>query len=108
MSERARRLASNEALFRLVNDEIENLDPSLADARDGTLSIVCECGDLACSDQLVVPAEDYERIRADDTLFLVKPGHELAEVEDVVEKSEFHYVVRKRAPAVPIVSRDHP
>jgi hypothetical protein len=38
---------------------------------------------------------DYERIRADSALFAVVPGHEITDVEAVVEEQRGFNVVRK-------------
>jgi len=109
MSERVRRIASNESVFRTVNAEIEKLGRGLADISDETFHMVCECGEIACAELIVVPTPDYERIRSDDTLFFVKPGHDKPEVEDVVEKTRRYHVVRKRVPeAVAIVEQTAP
>src|SRR3954451_12393009 len=96
MPERVRQIARNEALFREVNDEIEKLE-DLHAITGGTLHIVCECGDLACAERIVVPTIAYERVRADATLFFIKPGHDKPEVEDTIEQTERYHVVRKRA-----------
>jgi hypothetical protein len=97
MDERARRIGQNEALFRQVNEEIETLERGLAGIGDRTLHIVCECGNLGCSDRVVVPIPTYEKVRSDSSLFFVIPGHEIPSVEDVVEESQQYDVVRKRA-----------
>jgi hypothetical protein len=109
MSDRVRRIASNESVFRTVNAEIEKLGRGLADISDETLHVVCECGDIACAELIVVPIPDYERIRADDALFFIKPGHHKPDVEDVVEKNSRYHVVRKRVPeAVAIAEQTAP
>ena len=109
MSERVRRIASNEAVFRTVNAEIEKLGRGLADISDETFHLVCECGDISCAELIVVPTAEYERIRSDDALFFVKPQHEQPDVEDVVETTRRYLVVRKRAPeAVAIVEETAP
>jgi hypothetical protein len=97
MGERARRIGNNEALFREVNEHVESLSRGLAEASDRQLHIVCECGDLTCAEALTVPLGKYEAVRADATLFFVKPGHEATDVEAVVEHTERFDVVRKRA-----------
>jgi hypothetical protein len=97
MGERERRIGQNEALFRTVNEEIQRLNRGMAELSDETLHIVCECGKLECSLQLVVPIVDYERVRADARLFFVKAGHELPDVETVVEETSRFSVVRKDA-----------
>lgn len=96
MEERARRIGLNEALFRQVNEEIETLERGLAGVGDGTLHIICECGNSQCSERVVVPLGDYEQVRTDSSLFLVVPGHELPSVEDVVDVTKRYTVVRKR------------
>ena len=97
MDERARRVGRNESLFRAVNEEIESSTVGLARISDETLHIVCECADLLCTRQLVVPVSVYERVRSDGATFLVIPGHEKLSVEEVVEESRRYNVVRKHA-----------
>jgi hypothetical protein len=74
MDERGRRIGQNEALFRQVNEELEGLNRGLAEITDETFHIVCECGDLRCQKRLVVPASDYETVRAESGLFFVLPA----------------------------------
>jgi hypothetical protein len=57
--------------------------------------IVCECGDLACIQQIVVAPEVYEETRREPTLFLLVPGHELEDVETLVRREPEYVVVRK-------------
>jgi hypothetical protein len=95
MDERTRKVGRNEALFRTVNEEIEGLNRGLADISDHTLHITCECGDLLCTTPLPVSIEDYERIRANSALFFIEPGHEIRNVEKVVERTPRFAVVRK-------------
>lgn len=95
MDERASRIARNEALFREVNEQIESLSRSLVATRDHAMHIVCECGDLDCTEQLNVTVADYERIRSEPALFFIRPGHVRPEVEEVVEENRAFHVVRK-------------
>jgi hypothetical protein len=67
----------------------------MAEISDRTLHITCECGDLRCAAPLSVSVEDYERIRADSALFFIEPGHEMRDVEQVVERTRYFAVVRK-------------
>ena len=96
MNERTRRIALNEAVFRELNEQVESLNRGLADISDNQMHIVCECGDLVCVERLVVPLPAYEEIRSDPALFFVKPGHDIRDVEDVVEHMDTYDVVRKR------------
>jgi hypothetical protein len=99
MDERTRRIGSNEAVFRTVNEQIESLNRDLAEISDQTMHIVCECGMLSCAEQISVPVGTYEEIRGDPVLFFVVPGHEIPDTEDVVERAGKFNVVRKHSGA---------
>jgi hypothetical protein len=92
--DRHERLARNEAIFREVNERIEEL------AQHGeldSLQILCECGDPDCKEPLRVSVAQYERVRQHPTDFFVAPGHVIPSIERVVEGSEGFEVVRKLA-----------
>jgi hypothetical protein len=95
VGERERKLGLNEAMFRQVNERLEELNRTFADFTDH-LQVVCECADIGCAEMIDVPAADYERVRSEPTHFIVVPGHEVADVEDVVEVHQAFHVVRKR------------
>jgi hypothetical protein len=95
--ERARRLGENEAVFREVNERIDEIGGTFYLS---VLDVICECGDASCAQRLEVTREEYEAWRSDATLFGVVPGHELPDVEDVVEEREAYNVVKKK-PGVP-------
>ena len=50
MPDRAERVGLNEAVFREVNERIEDLAEKL-DLEDRPLDLVCECGDANCVEQ---------------------------------------------------------
>jgi hypothetical protein len=95
MDEGRRRRAANEAVFREVNERIEGLQRDFALTAEEPLHIVCECDRLDCSVPLDVPVDVYERTRQDSARFLVAPGHEDDEVEDVVDSGGDYLIVRK-------------
>jgi hypothetical protein len=97
-SERERRVAANEALFRDVNERIAQLTVQLGTAEDG-FAVVCECGDAACTERIDVTGTAYERVRADPLHFFVVPGHEEPDLEDVVDELPGYLVVRKSGEA---------
>jgi len=47
MSSREERIGLNEAVFREVNERIEDLAETF-DLRTQSLDLICECGDAAC------------------------------------------------------------
>src|SRR3954454_10757183 len=95
MDERQERVGRNEALYRSINERLEDLNSAFAAITD-TFTIVCECGDGSCAEQVTVAASEYERVRSEPTLFIVRPGHIAPDVEDVVEAREEYELVRKR------------
>jgi hypothetical protein len=94
MSERERRLALNEAMFREVNERVEDMTKTF-ESDTGTFEILCECADTACTDRLSVPTAAYERVRADPTHFLLHADHDDPTVERVIETHESYIVVEK-------------
>jgi hypothetical protein len=104
--ERVRRVGENEALFRVVNERIEALNLAFATLTE-TMDIVCECGNLDCAERVVLGVTDYERVRADATHFVVVPGHELPDVETVIERGDGFVVVEKHDGLPARVAREH-
>jgi hypothetical protein len=98
VDERESRVGMNEALLRAVNERIEELNESFSTVT-GKFDIVCECGD-PCVTQISIAVDAYERVRTEATLFLVAPGHENLDIEDVVEEHDNYRIVRKH-PGVP-------
>lgn len=96
MDEHLRKIGMNEAVFREVNERIEDLARSFGLGAE-PLDFVCECGDVSCAEQIRMNAGDYERMREDSTLFAVYPGHEMPEAEEVVAKHKGFDIVRKHA-----------
>jgi hypothetical protein len=89
--DRAARISMNEAVFRELNEQIERLAPE--SARE--LKLVCECGDPDCHRRLRMSVSGYEALRSDPRLFAVVPGHQLPDVETVVESGSDYVIVRK-------------
>lgn len=99
MDERARRIGENEGVYRSVNEKIEALNQSFGTVTD-SMTIVCECGNLSCAAQIELDPGTYERVRSDPAQFVAVPGHEIPDVEDVIEQTEQYVIVRKR-PGLP-------
>lgn len=50
---------------------------------------------------------DYECVRSDPTLFVVAPGHDLPEIEEVLRRTDAYQVVRKEGDAARLaIARD--
>lgn len=85
------RAAAAEVNGRQVNEAIER------GTRTATAAVfVCECGNVGCNSTIELTIAAYESVRSGFERFLVVPGHELEDIEDVVERHESYLVVAKR------------
>jgi len=85
---RAERIAENEDAFRHLNEQL------------GVMGFfACECGDAECRQWIEMPRERYSEIRRNPRRFFVRPGHELPDVEDVLERGDGWLLVAKRGDA---------
>ena len=98
LDERTRRIGLNEALFREVNERLNDVNNTFS-VVTGVMEILCECGDLSCVEQLSLAPGDYERLRSDPTWFAVVPGHDIEMVEIVIASYPAYDIVQKRAGA---------
>lgn len=101
------RAARNEALFREVNENVQRLEEELGETKD-IVEFVCECATDTCVEKLSVPAEVYEQVRSNPRQFLIRPGHQRPELEEVVSISDDYLVVEKRGQAGVIAERTDP
>lgn len=104
---RARRIALNEAQFRDINESLRDGLEQLTRLPD-ELEMVCECGHLECRRTVPVGPAAYERVRANARRFLVVPGHEMPDVERVVERHDAYLVVEKVAEGARIAEEADP
>ena len=102
---RLARIGRNEALYRHVNDQIEEVNRSFSSISGG-FAVTCECGELDCMEQIAVSIGIYERTRGNSARFIVVPGHEIGDVEMVVETyDEFVVVEKTRAEAIRLAAQ---
>jgi hypothetical protein len=106
--ERAARLAENESRFRDINDRVERDLERVIYSADELLPFVCECARRTCSATIELTRDEYERVRSDSVLFAISPGHEVLDIEDVVERYERYFLIRKHPETWPIVERTDP
>jgi hypothetical protein len=92
---RQQRVARNEALFRQVNERIEEINEKLGD--DSYSDFLCECGDDDCTAPVSLTIAEYEQVRSDPTHFVIANGHRVPDVERLVEANERFSVVEKFA-----------
>jgi hypothetical protein len=89
------RIAHNETLFREVNERVEAAQRPMGS--DEPRAFRCECGSLRCNMLVELTLAEYEHVRASPTHFFLVSGHEMPEIERIVE--------RRRAYAVEKVGR---
>ncbi len=95
-------IAHNEAAFREIN---ESLDANVHRARTQPdfAGFLCECGDGDCDTTVRVPLDAYAAVRENERHFIVVPGHQAADAEDVVDEGDGYLVVRKHDDVAEIV-----
>jgi hypothetical protein len=91
MDESAQReLAAHADRYRRVNDGIH---------RSGDEIFLCECLRMDCNELVQLEGDEYAAVRATRGRFLVLPGHELAEIDAVVQRHARYVIVRRRSEA---------
>jgi hypothetical protein len=100
------RNARNQLVFREVNERIAELSGEWGQT-DVSL-FICECSDQACAETVEITPAEYERVRGDGARFVVRAGHQLPELEHVVEGNGRFLVVEKVGPAVTIARASDP
>lgn len=96
------RLAKNEILFREINERLDEMSVPWSKKTD----YLCECSEMVCTEIVELTNDEYERIRARPTVFVVAPGHERPEIEKVVEANEGFLVVEKVVAVDEITRKD--
>ena len=94
MEERERRIGMNEALFRQVNERLQELAEGFAHTPE-KLDLICECGNANCASRIEMDPEEYQKVRSDSTTFAIVKGHVIPDVEEIVERRAGYDVVRK-------------
>jgi hypothetical protein len=56
---------------------------------------ICECADPSCTHRVAVSLAEYEHVREEPTTFLVVPGHEQEDIEQVVSDRGRFRIVEK-------------
>jgi hypothetical protein len=84
------------AVFRSVNERISDLAISREDSPEELQSFVCECSQIGCTEIVRMPLSAYAQVRVDPTTYIVLPGHEDAEVEEMLVRLPEYVIVRDK------------
>ena len=96
------RLARNEILFREINERLDEMSVSWSKTTD----YLCECSEMSCTKIVELTSDEYERIRSRATVFVVAPGHEKHEIEQVIERHDGYLLVEKVVAVEEIIEQD--
>src|ERR1700710_550072 len=95
---REQRVGENESRFRLVNERLRDLvidDAERHGEHAEKLSVVCECGNVDCTEKFEVSLASYEWVRAGSARFVIVPGHEIPGSERIVREGTGYVIVEK-------------
>jgi hypothetical protein len=87
--DRAERIVRSEVFFRAINEEIAQLDGT------EVTFYLCECGNPACAEGFLLPPGALEKLHSSPRHFVVLRGHEIPDVETVVDHADGYLIVRK-------------
>src|ERR671934_1364983 len=88
------RIGMNEAVFRSVNERIQEVANAFQ-LNSEPLDLICECGNASCVERISLTPAEYEELRSNAHQFAVAPGHETQEVETVIARRPGYDLVAK-------------
>jgi hypothetical protein len=92
---REERIAKNEVVMRAANREIQHAEEEVGNGSQGRFEVLCECGREDCDGMLTLTIAEYEEIHRRHDRFVVLPGHNTPDIENVVEERDAFLVVDK-------------
>ena len=104
--DREERLAENEIVFREVNERIKELQSGSWETHE--IDFMCECADATCMAVITLRPAEYETLRSNPRQFGVLPGHQIEDIESVVESQPGYLVVEKHLETVEQVEKADP
>ncbi len=98
-SPRAQRMRRNEELMEQLNRRIERTLDEIRDEADedpdAPMAFLCECSRLECRERIEMTPSRFDRIHRDPDLFMLVQGHEMPDIERVVDQEGDVLIVRK-------------
>ena len=93
----ARKARETEEIFRDANRSIRDVAAELG--VDGPVPFLCECADPSCRALIRLKWSEFAGLLERPNRFALLPGHQIAEVEEVVRQAAGYIVVEKASPA---------
>ena len=106
MRAHADEIALTEAAFRVANERMSQWPERYENSQVEVY--LCECGLRSCHAHIMLTKDQYESVRANPSRFLIVPGHEVPNVETVVESYDNYEVVQKLPGVLGIVTQADP
>lgn len=103
---REERIAHNEAMFRLGNERMAGWEERHEEQENELY--LCECADPDCAAKVSLSKPEYEAVRSDSRRFFVAVGHEVSDVETVIEEHDGWSVIEKAPEVTETVDRLDP
>lgn len=102
MSESQHKRIVNEQLFKAANQHTKQLVERVLTIESQTfmpVRFVCECSDSECSRPIELSVEEFKLVHQYRNRFIVIPGHEAPDIEEVMDRHDHYWIVEK--PAIP-------
>ena len=90
---REQRIVNNEALFRSANERMAAWEEQHGD--EAPELYFCECADAECRKKVSLRRDKYERVGGNPRHFFAVSGHEVPDVETVIEEHDGWVVIEK-------------
>jgi len=84
-----------EELNRRMEQTLEEIREEQDDDPDAPIAFLCECSRLDCRERIHLTPSRFDRIHRDSEAFVLVPGHEMPEVERIVDQEGDYLIVRK-------------
>jgi hypothetical protein len=87
--------ATNQTVFREMNEWTKDAADARGEAVPSMETFVCECSDRGCTDPISLSRAEYESVRSEATRFAIALDHENPEIDMVVVENERFTTVEK-------------
>ena len=96
---RTDRQSKNEVLFRGLNERVHATTGDLNVGNSADLparsEYLCECASIGCLERISLSHAEYENARSNPIWFVILPGHEVIDIETVIEVNDRFALVEK-------------
>lgn len=93
-------------MFRFANERMAGWEEPRAE--ENAELYFCECADEECRQKISLRRGEYEEVRSDSRHFVIVPGHEVLDVETVIEEHEGWFVIEKDPEVTGVVEKLDP